>query len=71
MTLLAALLGVGVHLLVALPGLVADNAEGVRHLPLRLALKLGATRLLLLASTYTGAVVIAMLLVGRSAGLSQ
>ena len=45
MTVLAALLGVGVHVLRALPGLVADNEDGWRHLPLRLALRTGAPRL--------------------------
>ena len=46
LVVLAALLGVGVHVLCALPGLVADNEDGYRHLPLRLALRIGATRLL-------------------------
>ena len=47
MTVLAALLGVGVHVLLALPGPGADNADGRRHLPLRVALRTGAPRLLL------------------------
>ena len=46
MTVLAALLGVAVHVLLALPDLVDDNADGLRHLPLRLALRTGAPRLL-------------------------
>ena len=46
MTVLAALLGVGVHFLRALPGLVPDNEDGLRHLPLRIALRIGAPRLL-------------------------
>ena len=46
MTVLAALLGVGVHFLTALPDLVEDNETGVRHLPLRIALRIGAPRLL-------------------------
>ena len=37
LTVLAALLGVAVHVLLALPDLVDDNADGLRHLPLRLA----------------------------------
>ena len=49
------LLGVGVHVLCALPGLVADHEDGCRHLPLRLALKIGATRLLVLALAVDGA----------------
>ena len=50
MTVAAALLGVGVHVLTSLRGLVDDNRAGRRHLPLRLALRLGAPRLLVLAS---------------------
>ena len=45
-TVLAALLGVAVHFLLALPDLVDDNADGLRHLPLRVALRIGAPRLL-------------------------
>ncbi|HET9422245.1 MAG TPA: UbiA family prenyltransferase, partial [Nocardioides sp.] len=48
MTLLAGLLGIGVHFLRAIWGLVADNEDGWSYLPLRLGLKLGATRLLVL-----------------------
>jgi len=70
-TVLAALLGVGVHVLRALPGLVADNEDGYRHLPLRIALKIGATRLLVIGSVYTVAVLVALLLTGNAVGLSQ
>ncbi len=70
-TVLAALLGVGVHVLRALPGLVADHEDGLRHLPLRLALHLGAGRVLLLASVGTGLVAVVLLLVGHAVGLSQ
>jgi 4-hydroxybenzoate polyprenyltransferase len=70
MTALAALLGVGVHVLRALPGLVADNQDGWRHLPLRLALRTGAPRLLVLAGVLTGLVVVAMLVVGQAVGLT-
>jgi 4-hydroxybenzoate polyprenyltransferase len=71
MTVLAALLGVGVHVLRALPGLVPDNRAGLRHLPLRIALRTGAPRLLLLASLYTGAVSVALLLVARAVGIAR
>jgi 4-hydroxybenzoate polyprenyltransferase len=70
MTALAALLGVCVHVLRALPGLVADNQDGRRHLPLRIALRTGAPRLLLLTSVLTGLVVVAMLVVGQVVGLT-
>ena len=71
MTLLAGLLGLGVHVLRALPGLVQDHQEGERHLPLRVALRTGAPRLLVLAGVFTGLVVVAMAVTGITVGLSQ
>jgi 4-hydroxybenzoate polyprenyltransferase len=71
MTVLAALLGVGVHVLRSLPGLVGDRADGYRSLPLRIALKTGATKLLVYASVYTAAVLGALLVVGSNVGLAQ
>jgi 4-hydroxybenzoate polyprenyltransferase len=68
---LAAALGVGVHVLCALPGLVRDHENGVRHLPLRIALKIGATRLLMVSLVWTALAVIGLLLVGNAVGLSQ
>lgn len=68
MTVLAGLLGLGVHLLRALPGLVADHAAGERSLPLRIALRTGAPRLLLFARLGTLAVLAAMLVVGQATG---
>ncbi|MCW2738148.1 MAG: hypothetical protein JWN97_2792, partial [Nocardioides sp.] len=70
-TVLAALLGIGVHVLVALPGLVADNEDGQRHLPLRIALRIGAAKLLVLACVYTGLVIVGLLVAGNAVGLSQ
>lgn len=58
--LLCALLGFLVHFLTALPDLVDDNAAGVRHLPLRIALRTGATRLLVLAGVATLLVLVAL-----------
>ena len=71
MVVLAAALGVGVHFLCALPGLVADHEDGFRHLPLRLALRVGATRLLLVSLAWTALALVALLLVGNAVGLSQ
>jgi 4-hydroxybenzoate polyprenyltransferase len=71
MTVAAALLGVGVHVLTSLRGLVDDNRAGRRHLPLRLALRVGAPRLLVLAGLYCTGVLGAILLVGSTVGLSQ
>lgn len=70
MTVLAALLGVCVHVLRALPGLVPDHQDDRHHLPLRIALRTGAPRLLVLASVLTGLVVVAMLVVGQAVGLT-
>jgi hypothetical protein len=69
-TALAAVLGVLVHVLRALPGLVPDNQDGRRHLPLRIALRTGAPRLLLLASVLTGLVVVGLLVAGQAVGLT-
>ena len=48
-TVLAAVLGVGVHLLTSLWGLVADNEDNWTYLPLRLGRRIGASRLLWVA----------------------
>jgi 4-hydroxybenzoate polyprenyltransferase len=70
MVALAAALGLGVHVLVALPGLVHDHEEGERSFPLLLALRTGTPRLLLLAGAWTGLVVAGILFAGRTAGLT-
>ena len=58
------------HLLLALPGLVHDHEEGETSLPLLLALRTGTPRLLLVAAVLTGLVVIAILIAGRTVGLT-
>jgi 4-hydroxybenzoate polyprenyltransferase len=70
-TVLAALVGVGAHVLRALPGLVADHEDGSRSLPLRIALRIGATRLLVLALAWTVLALAGLLVVGSVVGLSQ
>ena len=70
-TVLAALLGVCVHVVVALPGLVADNQDERRHLPLRIALRTGAPRLLWISLIATGLVLAGLLLAGARVGLTQ
>ena len=70
-TALAALLGVCVHVLVALPGLVADNQDGRRHLPLRVALRTGAPRLLWITAVVTVLVLAGLLASGARVGLTQ
>lgn len=71
MTVLAALLGIGVHFLVTLPDLVQDNETGVRHLPLRIALKIGAPKLLWVSVTWTALVVAGIVVAGLTVGLRQ
>lgn len=70
LTALAAALGVCVHVLRALPGLVQDNRDRRRHLPLRLALRTGAPRLLVLASVATVVVAVATAAVAAASGLT-
>lgn len=70
-TVLSALLGVGVHFLISLPDLVADNKTGMRHLPLRIALKVGAPRLLVISVVWTVLVAIGIVVALLSVGLRQ
>ena len=71
MTVAAAFLGVGVHVLVALRGLVDDNRAGRRPLPLRLALRIGAPRLLFLTGVYCVLLLGMIAIIGTTVGLSQ
>ncbi|MEV4999677.1 UbiA family prenyltransferase [Nocardioides sp. LML1-1-1.1] len=68
---LAALLGVGVHFTRAVWGLVADHEDGWTYLPLKLGLKLGATRLLALSTLYTVVIVVLLAVMGAKVGLSR
>jgi 4-hydroxybenzoate polyprenyltransferase len=61
---LSAVLGFFVHFLTSLPDLVVDNRSGVRHLPLRVALRTGAPRLMGL--TVVGTVVVLAALVYKA-----
>lgn len=70
-TVLAGLLGICVHVLRALPGLVADHRDGQRHLPLRIALRIGAPRLLWLTIVLTVLVVAGLVVEGTRVGLTQ
>lgn len=71
MTALAALLGIGVHFLVSLPDLVGDNRNKVRSLPLVVALRTGAPRLLLLTSLYLAAVTVGLVVAALTVGLER
>lgn len=68
---LAALLGVGVHVLTSLWGLVADDEAGWRYLPLALGRRTGATRLLVLTLAYLGVVAVALVVVAHEMGLAR
>jgi 4-hydroxybenzoate polyprenyltransferase len=70
MIALAAALGLGVHVLLALPGLVHDHEEGAKSFPMLVALRTGTPRLLLLAGAWTALTVAAILIAGRTAGLT-
>jgi 4-hydroxybenzoate polyprenyltransferase len=65
---LCAVLGLCVHFLTSLPDLVVDNQAGVRHLPLRVALRTGAPRLMVVAIVATVVVVAAIVVTTAQAG---
>lgn len=71
MTVFAALLGVGIHFLNTLPDLVQDNETGVRHLPLRIALRTGAPKLLAVSLTWTAVAAAGVVVTGLTVGVSQ
>ncbi|MEN8672093.1 UbiA family prenyltransferase [Nocardioides sp.] len=71
MVVAAALLGVGVHFLRAIWGLVEDDQDGWTYLPLVLGRRLGATRLLVVSATFTGVVVAVLVVIGSTVGLRQ
>jgi 4-hydroxybenzoate polyprenyltransferase len=68
--LLCAVLGFLVHFLTSLPDLVVDNAAGVRHLPLRVALRTGAPRLLVLTLVATVVVLALLVYTALTAGIA-
>ena len=70
-TVFAALLGVGIHFLNALPDLVQDNETGMRHLPLRIALRMGAPRLLWISLAFTVLVAVGLVVSALTVGLRQ
>ncbi|WP_235736693.1 UbiA family prenyltransferase [Nocardioides alcanivorans] len=71
LTVCAALLGVGVHVLHSLPGLVDENRAGWKTFPLRIALKIGAAKTLLATVVYLVVVGAATVAVAVSVGLRQ
>jgi len=71
MTIFAALLGVGIHFLNALPDLVSDNETGIRHLPLRIAKRTGAPRLLMVSLVWTAVAAAGVAVTGFTVGVGQ
>lgn len=67
---LAAVLGVLVHVATALPDLVTDHRGSVRHLPLRVALRTGAPRLFWATMVALVVVVAAMVYVALTQGIA-
>ena len=68
---LCAALGFFVHFLTSLPDLVVDNRAGVRHLPLRVALRTGAPRLMVLTIVGTAIVLAALVYKALTIGIAQ
>lgn len=69
MVVLAALLGIGVHFASSLADLVDDNQAGIRHLPLRIALRTGAVRLLWITAVCTALVCAGIVIAALTVGL--
>lgn len=71
MTVLAALLGVGIHFLNVLPDLAEDKETGVNHLPLRIALRVGAPKLLWVSIAWTTLAGAGIVIAALTGGLRQ
>jgi 4-hydroxybenzoate polyprenyltransferase len=67
----AAAAGFCAHFVTTLGDLVDDNKSGARTLPLQVALRIGAPRLLLLTIALSAASVAGLVIAGLSAGLRQ
>jgi hypothetical protein len=71
MTAAAAAVGFCAHVVTSLGDLVDDNKSGARTLPLQVALRIGAPRLLLLTIALAAASVAGLVIAGLSVGLRQ
>ena len=69
LVLLAALLGIGLHVALALPDLVIDNRNEIRSLPVVIALKIGAPKLLYITIAYLVLVGSGIVAAGLTVGL--
>lgn len=70
-TLAAAALGLCLHFATALPDLVQDHAAGLKTLPLRVALRTGAPRLLVITGVVSALTLVGLLVAGLTVGLRQ
>ena len=71
MTVLAALFGIGVHFLNVLPDLEEDRENGISHLPMRVASRTGAPRLLAVSAAFTAVVVVGVVVAALTVGVRQ
>ncbi len=71
LTVSVALLAFGVHFLNTLPDLEDDEAMGVRHLPLRVARRIGARRLLWISGAWTVASALAAATAALTTGVRR
>lgn len=71
MTMAAALLGAGIHFLNTLPDLAEDDETGVRHLPLRLAQRVGARRMLRVSLAWTALCAVGIVIAALTVGVRQ
>jgi len=70
-TLFAALFGVGVNFVNALPDAEEDEAMGMRHLPLLVARRTGTPLLMRISTAFTGLAALGILISGMTAGVRQ
>ncbi|BBH17036.1 hypothetical protein Back2_13230 [Nocardioides baekrokdamisoli] len=66
-----ALTGIGIHIAVALWGLVADAADGWTYLPLQLGRKFGATQTMAMVIFYLAGIGVAVAYVAHTHGFSR
>jgi len=71
MVVVAALLGISVHVARSVYGLVADDQDGWSSVPLRLGRRLGATKLLVLSGGSVAACLVALAVLGATVGLGR
>lgn len=71
LTVSAALFGVGVNFVNALPDVEEDEAMGMRHLPLRLARRTGVPLLMRISTAWTLLAALAIVISGMTLGVRQ